>query len=416
MPKLSTCVAVLFAVTIIVPWCVYAWLALQTRSEQIVKAEQSLAALAAAHGAQTKGAANQTAALSAAPNAPQVHFSERRIATSDSTFGLELKFNRANGTMSAEVDRSATRIATIASVSEDEVLNEWRSRVNLAAMGLLLRTLIAIVVGTIVVHQLRWREAAQAELLSARKAAEASTRVKAEFLANMSHELRTPLNAIIGFSEVIKAEMLGPLSARYREYGGYIFGSGNHLLELINEILDLSKLEAGQFELREEHVDLSAAIAAAMRLVEPQAEKSNIRLSKHLENDLPLIRGDNRRIRQVLINLIANAVKFTPEGGRVHVSLRRTNDGLSIRVNDTGVGMLPEDIPKAFEPFRQLKGQVGGKYEGTGLGLPLAKHLVELHGGTLTIASQIDAGTTATIILPPERVITQSERQFALSP
>jgi signal transduction histidine kinase len=235
--------------------------------------------------------------------------------------------------------------------------------------------------------------------------AEAANRTKSDFLANMSHELRTPLNAIIGFSEVIQKAIMGPLSERYREYGADIFNSGTHLLGLINDILDLSKLEAGQFELHEEEIDLGEAIEASMRLLEPQAEKSKIQLLKAIDQSLALIRADDRRMRQVLINLLSNAVKFTPEGGKVRVSSFRTDGGLAIAVNDTGIGMTSEEIPKALEKFGQIDSKISRQYAGTGLGLPLAKRLIELHSGTLTIKSEVNVGTTVTIVLPHERIL-----------
>jgi signal transduction histidine kinase len=238
----------------------------------------------------------------------------------------------------------------------------------------------------------------------AKLGAEAANRAKSEFLANMSHELRTPLNAIIGFSEVLKSQVFGPLSERYQSYAGDIFSSGSHLLGLINEILDLSKLEAGQFELHEAEMDLTVVINASIRIVEPQAEKGHVRLSARVEEGLPPLRADERRIRQVLINLLSNAVKFTPEGGRVRISCLRHGAGVGISIADTGIGMAQDDIPKALEPFGQIDSKLARKYEGTGLGLPLAKHLVELHGGTLGIESRVNAGTTVTILFPPVRM------------
>jgi len=246
------------------------------------------------------------------------------------------------------------------------------------------------------------------QLHLAKIGAETANRTKSEFLANMSHELRTPLNAIIGFSEVITLGMFGPINERYRSYGSDIFSSGNLLLELINEILDLSKLEAGQLELHDEDVDLAAAIGASRRLIESQAEKANIRVSEEIEDRLPLLRADDRRIRQILINLLSNAVKFTPEGGQVRVLAYRKNQDIVIAVIDTGIGMAPEEIPKALEPFGQIDSKISRKYEGTGLGLPLAKHLAELHGGTLTVESEARVGTTVTIVLPPERIVEKS--------
>ena len=245
------------------------------------------------------------------------------------------------------------------------------------------------------------------QLYFAKLGAETANQAKSEFLANMSHELRTPLNAIIGFSEVIKRGMFGPLSERYRSYGGDIFDSGNHLLKLINEILDLSKLEAGHFDLHEEDVDIAAVIGVSKRLVEAQAEKAKVRVTEAIDDDLPLIRADDRRMRQILINILSNAVKFTPEGGIIRVESSVRDAGLVISVSDTGIGMSPEEIPKALEPFGQIDSTISRKYEGTGLGLPLAKHLVELHGGTLIVESALGVGTTVTIVLPPERILAR---------
>src|SRR5262245_7109364 len=244
----------------------------------------------------------------------------------------------------------------------------------------------------------------------AKIAAETANRTKSQFLANMSHELRTPLNAIIGFSDLIQSRMFGPISDRYQEYASNILLSGNHLLGLINEVLDLSKLEAGQLELYEGDVDLSDVIKTSMHFVEPQARKSNIGLSYLVDERVRVISDDERRIRQAVINLLSNAVKFTPEGGSVKVVCTRSRAGISIVVSDTGVGIAANEIPKAMEPFGQIDNRLSRKREGTGLGLPLSKHLVELHGGTLTIESQLNVGTTATILLPEGRILSSTER------
>ena len=244
----------------------------------------------------------------------------------------------------------------------------------------------------------------------AKEGAEAANRAKSEFLANMSHELRTPLNAVIGFSEMIKVEMFGPVGERYRGYATDIYNSGSHLLGLINEILDLSKLEAGQFELSEEDIDLAETVEACLHLVEAQARKSKIRLATALDGDVRLIRADDRRMRQILINLLSNAVKFTPEGGQVRVSSFLKDGGLAIEVSDTGIGIAAEDIPKVMTSFGQVESRISRKYEGSGLGLPLAKHLVELHGGTIIVQSQVDVGTTVTIMLPSERIVLRAQR------
>src|SRR6185503_8500818 len=237
---------------------------------------------------------------------------------------------------------------------------------------------------------LRVREAIEQELIRAKNKAEAASRAKSEFLANMSHELRTPLNAIIGFAEIINKRTFGSASERYIEYAGDIYNSGTHLLGLINDILNLSKLEAGKLQLQEQDVDLEFAIAACMTLVEDQARQANITLSVVRDPEVLMVRADERRLRQILINLLSNAVKYTPEGGSVGVRTFRRNGGLAIAVSDTGIGMAAENIPKALAPFDQIERKVRRKQEGTGLGLPLAKQLTELHGGTLKIESEVD--------------------------
>jgi len=231
----------------------------------------------------------------------------------------------------------------------------------------------------------------------------------------MSHELRTPLNAVIGFSEVIKRGSFGPLNDRYREYASDIFDSGTHLLKLINEILDLTKLEARQFELQEDNIDLELLIVSTLHLIAPQAEKSRVKLSSAIDSAVPFVRADDRRMRQIMINLLSNAVKFTPAGGDVRVAARCTPQGIEISVRDTGIGMTLEQIPQALEAFRQIDSKLSRKYEGTGLGLPLTKHLVELHGGVLAIESKLKVGTTITFTLPPERIVTVPDRTATVS-
>jgi signal transduction histidine kinase len=243
------------------------------------------------------------------------------------------------------------------------------------------------------------------QLHLAKVGAETANRTKSEFLANMSHELRTPLNAIIGFSEVMKKSIFGPLNQRYRDYAADIFNSGTHLLKLINDILDLSKLEARQAELFEENVDIVALILYCTHLMEPQAKSAKVHLVTAVAGNIPLVRADDRRLRQILINLLSNAVKFTPEGGQVRVSASLTDEGVRLAVKDTGIGMRADQIPLALEPFRQIDSTLSRKYEGTGLGLPLTKHLVELHGGTMTIESKPNFGTTIICILPKERIV-----------
>ena len=234
--------------------------------------------------------------------------------------------------------------------------------------------------------------------------AEGANTAKSEFLANMSHELRTPLNAINGFSEIMVGEMFGPLGdRRYKEYAGDILSSGQHLLALINDILDMSKIEAGKMNLSFEPLNLEDVVEDAVRLVRNRAESSGLGLDVDL-NDLPEFDADYRAIKQVLLNLLSNALKFTPHGGRVSVTaeVRRHigGDRMRIDVKDTGIGISPEDLARLARPFEQIESQHSKTQQGTGLGLALTKALVELHGGELTLASTLGEGTTVSVTLP----------------
>ncbi len=245
------------------------------------------------------------------------------------------------------------------------------------------------------------------ESRTAQDAAEMANRAKSEFLANMSHELRTPLNAILGFSEIIHNEMLGRIeNDHYREYVGDIHSSGQHLLSIINDILDLSKIEAGRAELDEEVFDAASALDSSVRLVKERAETSHIKLSVELSGAERRLRGDQRKFKQIIINLLSNAVKFTPEAGSVTVSAAVGSDGgFEITVSDTGIGMDSDEIEIALTAFGQVDGALARKHEGTGLGLPLARSLTELHDGRLEIESAPGVGTTVTVHLPPERLV-----------
>lgn len=242
----------------------------------------------------------------------------------------------------------------------------------------------------------------------ARKAmykAQAADRAKTAFLANMSHELRTPLNAIIGFSEMMV--LLGDESmAKYREYAGDISASGQHLLELINDVLDLAKVESGKLELEDRRVDVTAVVDASLTFVKDSALERGLELSHALGKDLPPLRADERKLRQILTNLLSNAVKFTPQGGKVCLKAFVDGDGaLIFRITDTGIGIAIQDIPRALTPFEQVRSRVGLTVEGTGLGLPLTKGLIELHDGELSIDSELGRGTEVTVRLPKERVL-----------
>jgi signal transduction histidine kinase len=246
------------------------------------------------------------------------------------------------------------------------------------------------------------------QLVRALQAAAAGSQAKSQFLAAMSHELRTPLNAIIGFSEVLESEIAGPLGAKQRGYAGDIRQAGGHLLALVNDVLDLSKLDAVQVQLEEKTVEVGSVIADAMAMVRMRASEANLKLCSDIEPRLPHITVDARRIRQVLLNLLSNAIKFTPAGGQVTVSVCRHNGGIALLVSDTGIGMSAEDIPLALERFGQVDRSLSRKFEGTGLGLPLSKQLVELHGGKLEIESAEGGGTTVTVLLPASRLVAES--------
>ena len=223
---------------------------------------------------------------------------------------------------------------------------------------------------------------------------------KSEFLANMSHELRTPLNAIIGFSEALDERYFGELNDKQAEYVKDIHASGRHLLSLINDILDLSKIEAGRMDLDLSEFDLPGAIDNALTLVRERAERHGLSLERELDPALGTVRADERKVKQILLNLLSNAVKFTPEGGRITVRARQNGTLLEVDVVDTGVGIAPEDQAAVFEEFRQVGNDIAAKAQGTGLGLALTKRFVELHGGTIGLESEPGKGTTFTFTLP----------------
>jgi PAS domain S-box-containing protein len=231
---------------------------------------------------------------------------------------------------------------------------------------------------------------------------ESASRHKSEFLANMSHELRTPLNAVIGFSEVLSERMFGELNEKQDEYLKDIHASGQHLLSLINDILDLSKIEAGKMELEPSDLDLPMTIDNALMLVRERAARRGIALHRAVDERLGQVEADERKIRQVLLNLLSNAIKFTPEGGRVEVAAKPVNGFIEVSVSDTGVGIAPADQDAVFEEFRQV-GTADKRVEGTGLGLALSRKFVELHGGKIWVKSQVGAGSTFTFTVPVRR-------------
>jgi len=228
---------------------------------------------------------------------------------------------------------------------------------------------------------------------------EAASQHKSEFLANMSHELRTPLNAVIGFSEVLRDRMFGELNEKQEEYLNDIHASGQHLLSLINDILDLSKIEAGRMELELTEFDLPATLENALTLVRERAGRHGIALTLNVDEGVEQVRADERKVRQVVLNLLSNAIKFTPAGGRIEVRAAPVDGFVEVSVSDTGVGIAPEDQEAIFEEFRQV-GTAAKKVEGTGLGLALSRKFIELHGGRIWVKSEVGHGSTFTFTLP----------------
>jgi len=270
----------------------------------------------------------------------------------------------------------------------------------------------------LVIRSIRYameRKRVEAQLVETKNSAEAASRAKTEFLANMSHELRTPLNAIIGFSEILKQEPLGPLGhPSYRDYVRDVYESGVHLLRIINDILDLSKIEVGKLTLSETPVDPRQAIESCMRIVRERADNGGISLVTEIASDLPTLNADERMVKQVLLNLLSNAIKFTPSGGSVRIIAHVDDeDGLVIAVADTGIGIAVADIERALQPFEQIDSSLHRKYQGTGLGLPLARSMCELHGGHFAIDSTVGKGTTVTVRFPPERSLCITAAQSA---
>lgn len=260
---------------------------------------------------------------------------------------------------------------------------------------------------------------AEEALRQAKEEAETASRMKSEFLATMSHELRTPLNAIIGFAEVMRAEMVGPLGTTYRSYAEDIAHSGRHLLRIIEDLLDLSRVEAGRLPLHFAPVNVQDLFASCNMLTRAKAQQAGIDLRFGDVTALPLIDADEVRIRQVILNLLSNALKFTPRGGSVEVKASlvtgEADTGLEISVADTGIGMTAEEIPLALERFRQVDADLNRRYEGCGLGLPLSKNLMELHGGRLTIQSIANEGTVVRAILPPSRLLPAKPEDYRLA-
>ena len=255
--------------------------------------------------------------------------------------------------------------------------------------------------------EIRERERVEHKLREAKKRAEIANRAKSDFLAMMSHELRTPLNAVIGFSEILHGESLGPLgNDQYREYVDYIRTSGTELLARINDILELTKIDADDFTLLVEPVEIEDIFKAVEPIIREKASAAGLKLSVDFPQDLPQLKADPRALKQILLNLLLNSVKFTRAGGRVAVCAKSDRQHrLTLQVSDNGVGIDPERLSQVLQPFSQADSSLGRKYEGSGLGLALADKLVKLHGAELYIDSEVGAGTTVTIIFPKDRTL-----------
>ncbi|CAK0763633.1 two-component system, cell cycle sensor histidine kinase PleC [Azospirillaceae bacterium] len=262
-----------------------------------------------------------------------------------------------------------------------------------------------VFIGT--VRDISARKKYEEALIVSRRMAESASEAKSMFLAKMSHELRTPLNAILGFSEIMKEQLFGPLhNEKYVLYLNDIHNSGQHLLNLINDLLDISRIESGKFYIDEDVVDIAEILERTTALFQEQITRKGLRLERKWPSDLPKLRADRRSVRQILINLLSNAVKFTPEGGTISVESALGDDSaLSIAISDTGIGMTPQDIASAIKPFGRSDGHRSKENEGAGLGLFIAKSLMEMHCASLDITSQPNHGSTVSMRFPPTRVL-----------
>lgn len=309
-------------------------------------------------------------------------------------------------------------IVAVVSMTRATALAPWFNRLRQTG-GFALLALAAAAIGTALIYrQARRLEAERKRAIEAQFAAEDANRGKSEFLAHMSHELRTPMNAVIGFTQMMSHEIFGPIgSAKYREYLNDIAISGQHLLHVVNNVLDLAKVEAGKWEMEEEPVPLREFCMSTVQMVRERAREARIGVEVDPAAPAATVRADQRLLRQILLNLVINGIKFTEPNGRISIGWALREDGaLAIAVGDTGVGMSPEDAKRVLEPFGRGSALLARTRHETGLGLPLCKRFVEMHGGSLVIASALGQGTRVTVILPRERVVpTESSPASSLA-
>jgi signal transduction histidine kinase len=441
-PTLGSLVAVLLFAVFALLWSGYAWLTISEHDAELLQGQNELRIVASAYAdyaATLFRVLPQRVAANAASNTQRQAGNARSLADFRRALNppegtsLSLQYiNKApmahpqltvstnRNIVIARVTRPQDGIAAVAIRSQTQLLRDWAKGALIEGIGLSLITLVAAGLGARLVGELWRREAVERVLIEAKEQADAGNRAKSEFLAAMSHELRTPLNAIIGFSEMMADEALGALgNARYKEYAVDIRTSGRHLLALINDVLDLTRMDGGKGALVEEDVNIATAAAEATRMVHSMAIHGGINLIPRIEANLPILRADQRRVIQILVNLLSNAIKFTPPGGTVTLTISCQDSRMEISVRDTGIGIAPENITKAFERFGQIDSSLARRYEGTGLGLPLSKQLIELHQGSLSLESELGRGTEVIIRFPRERTIWPgtgfSETQTALS-
>jgi len=314
----------------------------------------------------------------------------------------------------ARLDSTSAGLVMNVSIPRSEALAEFSRDLRSDALQVILALLALLIGGPFLVRTLRRRERLEMELTAAlsvanaqRIAAEQASKSKSAFLANMSHELRTPLNAVIGFSEMMAMKIKGPLGhPDYDAYVSDIRKSGVHLLGIISDVLDVARIEAGKAVIHEQEVSIAAVAEDVAQIMAPLVQRARVTLALDIEPQAPTIRADARALRQILLNLVSNAVKFTPEGGAITVRFGRApGAGAQLSVNDTGIGIPAADIPKLMQPFTMVHDVYQRKFQGAGLGLTLVRSLAELHGGTVKIESMPGHGTTVTVTLPESRVV-----------